>query len=160
MIPISNEHNNFYHNLEVTNLGDKPIATCCWTIYFYSPKYFHFALTNLLDISLLTSQEQKNILKHNTKFLTFGNADNTSKITLSCSFNLSHVVGYTYKLKPTFPSNSLPPKHTITSRIIGSGWLVAKSDFIPNWCFTSMFLNHRILNMLNLQIKHQSTTRR
>ena len=49
------------------------------------------------------------------------------------NFQLDHINGYTFRLRPTASFAGLKPGETVTIRISGGGWAVSRGEVIPNW---------------------------
>jgi len=49
------------------------------------------------------------------------------------NFQLDHINGYTFRLRPTDSFTGLNPGETVTVRISGGGWAVSRSEVVPNW---------------------------
>lgn len=101
---VANQRDRFHVDITLTNTGPEVISTGDWSIYF-----------------------------HHMKYIDTDDFNNAAKGSLADIFRIHHVNSYLFRLTPTPLFPNLTTDEYVTFRLTGGGWMVSRSDVIPNW---------------------------
>jgi len=117
---LANGDNQFHVDIILRNVGTAAIPSCCWEIYFYHNQPIQIYSVDYGKPMKVLSELFK--LKNNNRTMA-----SLRKI------RLAHVVGFTFCMSPGSAFLELRPGKELGVRIRGPGWILSKTDVMPNW---------------------------